>query len=302
MNVPSRLREFNVSGRGLSPREKEAVRAEFLRAKVPPAALAIWDYKKHFRIGCYGLARAKEKCIVEGLKSAGIRGFHVRGRSLAPGDWFYKWRETCRVMTAGRKFLIVPAWRKAPRTRSKRIPVILDPGSAFGTGGHETTQLMVRLMEGLEGRFRSFLDAGTGSGVLAIVAAKLGAVIVAGFDNDAMSVKIAAKNYRVNGCEGGRFFRASLGKLPAVGRFDLVGANLLSKTLLEYRSRLIDRLAPGGYLAVSGIAKRHFPDFRKRFATPRLRLLKVMTGRSWASALYRRRSAQESRSLARFFC
>jgi len=286
--IPSRLREFSVSARGLSNVEKQLLRKVFLDAGIPSEKLVIWDYKKRYRMSGYGFSANTRAKLIQKLEKIGIAGLRVSGRLLRPRNWFYKWQDSYRVMTAGKKFLIVPAWKKAPANASKRIAVLLDPGSAFGTGGHDTTKLMIRLIEGLEGKFESFLDAGCGSGVLSIIAAKLGARSVTGFDNDAMSVKIAEKNFKLNECGGGSFFRANLKKLPGIGKFDLVGANLLSRTLLEYGSCLKGLVNPGGYLAVSGISGRNFIDFKKRFFDRRFRLIRTIPGRSWASALYRK--------------
>ena len=276
MNVPSRLREFNVSGRGLSPREKEAVRAEFLRAKVPPAALAIWDYKKHFRIGCYNLARAKRKIYRGRAQVTPESGLHVRdGRS----GLVLQMARNLPGLTASSSDR--SGVEEAPRTRSKRIPS-LDPGSAFGTGARETLTdgPADGRLEGSSGfldgdRQRCARDRGGGR-----------AVIVAGFDNDAMSVKIAAKNYRVNGCEGGRF-RAGLGSSRRSGD---------STSRCQFVSNFLNtghgdrQLAPGGYRRFRG-SRNGTSGFR----TVRPRdSAEGYDGTSWASALYRRRSAQKA--------
>lgn len=288
--VPSVLHEFSVLGRGLSSDEKERLRGLFMDAGISAENLAVWEYKKYFRLSVYSVADRLMRAIRKKASVLGVRGLKFRLRDLKPADWFYRWQKTYCIMPAGKRFLIVPAWKRGkilPRT--PRTPIVLDPGSAFGTGGHETTKLMIRLLEGLEGKFREFLDAGTGSGVLAIVAAKLGAVRVEGFDNDAMSVKIAKKNYKENGGKRGTFVRKDLKRIVFRHRFDCVGANLLSKTLLEGRKTLLRCLEPGGYLVVSGIAKRNFSSFQKKFCSTDLRCRKILCGRSWVGAVYRKR-------------
>lgn len=288
MKIPQRLKEFSVSGRGLSQCSKEIIRDVFLLAGICGQNLAVWDYKKNFRISVYGVSRFRQDKIWKKLKSSAIRGLRSSRHVLRPKDWIFRWKESYRVMPVGKSFLIIPAWKDRARHKSKRISVVLDPGSAFGTGGHETTQLMIRLFESLNGKFRSFFDAGTGSGVLAVVAYKLGAERIVAADHDAMSVKIAKKNFKANGCAGGDFIKADLKRLNLREKFNVVGANLLSKTLLECRRPLIRHLVPGGYLVLSGVARRHFKVFRKEFSGPDLRCLKVLYSRSWAAAIYRK--------------
>jgi ribosomal protein L11 methyltransferase len=288
MEIPRKLKEFSVLGRGLSQAAKGAVQSAFLSSGVRERDLVVWDYKQYFRVSVYSITQAKEARIRKRLKSFRIKGLCSHRRVMTPKEWFSRWQESYRVMPVAKRFLIVPAWKREEAGKSKRIPVVLDPRSAFGTGGHETTQLMVRLLEPFKGKFRSFLDAGTGSGVLAIVARKLGAERIAAFDNDAMSVRIAQENFEANGGAGGHFFKADLKRLNLRKKFDLIGANLLSKTLLEYRKPILRHLAPGGHLVLSGIAKRHFGAFRKEFAGADMRCLKVLCSRSWAAAVYRK--------------
>ncbi|HQB11586.1 MAG: Ribosomal protein L11 methyltransferase [Candidatus Omnitrophica bacterium ADurb.Bin292] len=291
---PANLSEFSIIARNASRQVKDQIQRFFEDAGIPSAGLVLWNYKKYFRVSAYALTTKQRQRITKAAKCSRLRGLCVQGKCLRPKDWFYKWQESYRKISVGKKFLIVPAWEKIGKTGGKRIPVVLDPRSAFGTGGHETTRLMIRMMESLEGKFTRFLDVGTGSGVLSVIASRLGAEEIHGFDYDAMSARIARENFVRNGCQGGRFFRANLGKVSGTGRFDLVGANMLSKTLLRYRKKLASLTCPGGFLVVSGISKRHFPDFRKQFPTDHLRLIRVLNGRSWSAALYRRNQNRPS--------
>lgn len=288
--VPRSLQEFSVMGRGLSAEAKEGLRDIFIGSGIAERDLAVWDYKKYFRLSVYSVTFRRRNMIRKRAAASGIRGLRFRERALKPADWLFRWQETYRIMPAGKKFLIVPAWkRKDIPAKSQRIPVVLDPGSAFGTGGHETTKLMIRLLEAWKGKFRNFLDVGTGSGVLSIIAKKLGAGRIAAFDNDPMSVRIAKKNFQENNCRGGEFFSGDLKRFSFRRRFDCVGANLLSKTLLGYRRKLLRCVAQGGYLVISGVARRHFDAFKEEFRMPALKCLKILYSRSWAGAVYQRR-------------
>jgi ribosomal protein L11 methyltransferase len=191
--------------------------------------------------------------------------------------------------------MIVPAWERHQFEPGRRAPVFLEPGSAFGSGYHETTRLMTRLLESLRGKIGSFLDIGCGTGILSVVAAKLGAGKITGYDNDKPSALVAAKNFRANQCGGGTFFCAQLKRSKVFGQFDAVGANLLSKTLLEHRGRIIARVRPGGYLLASGIAIQNFAAFKRGFSGAPLKCLQVLRGRRWVAVLYQKKDPFKAR-------
>jgi ribosomal protein L11 methyltransferase len=185
--------------------------------------------------------------------------------------------------------MIVPVWESRKfKPGSRRMPVFLEPGSAFGSGYHETTRLITRLLESLEGKIGSFLDIGCGTGILSVAAAKLGAGRITGYDNDRPSALVAGENFRRNQCEDGTFFCAQLKRSKVRGHFDTVGANLLSKALLEHRARIVARVRPGGFLLVSGIALQNFASFKRGFSGAPLRCLKVLRGHRWVAVLYKK--------------
>jgi ribosomal protein L11 methyltransferase len=143
-------------------------------------------------------------------------------------------------------------------------------------------------LESLKGKIGSFLDIGCGTGILSVAAEKLGAAKILGYDNDRPSALVAAKNFRTNRCKGGTFFCAQLKRSNVSGQFDVVGANLLSKALLEHRARIIARVRPGGYLLVSGIALQNFPSFKRGFSGAPLKCLRILRGHRWVAVLYKK--------------
>ena len=193
--------------------------------------------------------------------------------------------------------MIVPVWEKRKFKQGKRVPIYLEPGSAFGSGYHETTRLITRLLESLAGKIGSFLDIGCGTGILSIAAAKLGAGKITGYDNDRPSALVAGKNFRVNHCENGTFFCAQLKRSKVSGSFDTVGAKLISKALLEHRARIVARVRPGGFLLVSGISLQNFPSFKREFFGKGLKCLKILRGHRWVAVLYRKMKKRKSLKL-----
>ena len=138
---------------------------------------------------------------------------------------------------------------------------------------------------------QSFLDIGTGSGILAIAAAKLGYASVHAFDFDSQSVRVARANARVNRVRHQiRIIQADLARLPrrAARQFDVVCANLLANLLIAERDRILARLKPGGVLVVAGILKREFTEVRLAYEAAGLHLVTSKLEKDWRSGMFAR--------------
>ena len=171
---------------------------------------------------------------------------------VAEEDWAEAWKERLNVMHVGRHIVIRPSWREyAPAPGD--VVIQLDPGMAFGTGLHPTTQMCLVALEKLICQEAEVLDLGTGSGVLAIAAAKLGAGYVLAVDNDPMAVKTARGNVATNEVQG--IVSVVGGSLTEVsGNYDLVVVNILARVIVEMvRGGLAARVHPGGVLIAAGI-------------------------------------------------
>ncbi len=198
-------------------------------------------------------------------------------RTLEEEDWANAWKEHYRVLRIGQRTVIVPSWLEYA-AQPADIVLNLDPGMAFGTGLHPTTQLCLRLLEQYARPGQRTLDLGTGSGILAIAAAKLGAGPVLALDNDPIATKVAHENVLRNGvaeqvtvAEGslgaagnamGHWLSGNFGEAdvpPTVhrssptGQFELIAANLIAKVLIILADEIAAALAPGGTLISSGI-------------------------------------------------
>lgn len=214
-------------------------------------------------------------------------------RRLAYKDWADKWKEDYQIQTMGQSFVVIPSWRNNEFKSKKfkgRIPIWIDPQSAFGSGEHETTRLIVRLMEMKKNRFDSFIDIGTGTGILSIIAAHCGANRIVGFDSDKPSAACARFNFNLNGLahKNAHFFCAELAQSKTSDRFDLVCANINSRILESHRSPIVSAAKKGGWVLVSGILKQTYDSFREAFDGKDLRCLKVLRGRRWIALLYKK--------------
>jgi ribosomal protein L11 methyltransferase len=167
-------------------------------------------------------------------------------------NWNRSWEESIRPIRVTDRIVIAPTWH--PFTAGPGdIVLTIDPKMSFGTGYHETTRLMLGLIEGHLTPGAHFLDAGTGTGILAIAALKLGAASALGFDIDEWSFANAVENARLNGVTG--LFTVREGDLSSVPEsgFDLIGANIQKNVIEEMLPGLVSRLAPAGTFLVSGL-------------------------------------------------
>jgi ribosomal protein L11 methyltransferase len=173
-------------------------------------------------------------------------------RPVAEEDWAEAWKERLAVMHVGRHIVIRPSWLEYV-SAPEDVVVQLDPGMAFGTGLHPTTQMCLTALEELVCPKAEVLDMGTGSGILAIAAAKMGAGRVLALDNDPVAVKIARGNMMANDVQDAvSVLHGSLAQVP--GSYDLVVANILAKVIVDMMQQgLATRMRPGGKLVVAGI-------------------------------------------------
>lgn len=195
-------------------------------------------------------------------------------------DWEAKWREGLGAVEAGRLLVVRPSWVPYDN-RDGRIEIIIDPKMAFGTGGHATTHLCLEALERIAPAGKTVLDAGCGSGVLSIAAAKLGASRVYGFDNDPFSIDNANENILLNGVSGR--VRAELADLGQVSPepADLLLANLISGVLITFLAKFRTLLNPGGVAVFSGILAEEEDRFAGHLAGQDFRLLAVEHRDEW---------------------
>ena len=186
----------------------------------------------------------------------------IEAGSIADEDWKLAYRRHFKTENVGRRLVTVPAWEEVPA--GSRVPVVLDPGLAFGTGKHETTRACLEYVDELS-PVASVLDMGCGSGILSIAAAKLGCRKVAGFDIDPEAVDASRANAAANGVSVS-FFRYGLGsgERRELGEAELVVANILGPLLI----RFADEIAPcaSRHLVVSGILTTLYPDVLAAYA------------------------------------
>ena len=183
--------------------------------------------------------------------------YRVSYKEIDEEDWAHSWKAYFWPQKIGRNIVVKPTWRDY-RADSGELVIELDPGMAFGTGTHPSTTMCVAMIEAYLKRGDSFLDVGTGSGILLIAAAKLGAGKFYGVDNDQTAVEIAAENLKLNGFKA-QHMRVICGDLVEGIRekYDIVAANILSQVILDLLKDIRRVLKSGGVFICSGIADKN---------------------------------------------
>lgn len=176
---------------------------------------------------------------------------------LNDSDWAESWKEHYHPFLVAPGIWICPSWLPPPDPAA--ITLMLDPGMAFGTGEHPTTALCLIWLTEQDLSDATLIDYGTGSGILAMAALKLGAVRATGVDIDAKAVEIARENLARNNLAG-QFTACTPDELPANAGADIVLANILANPLRELAPRLTGLLKPGGQLVLSGMLAEQADD------------------------------------------
>lgn len=211
-------------------------------------------------------------------------------RLLADQNWMEAWKARYRPIPIGERLIIVPAWLDSPAP--ERIAVRIDPGMAFGTGTHPTTQLCLELIEQCyaDGSPSTLIDVGCGSGILSIAALKLGAELALGVDIDPASIQAARENARANGIPDERLLLGlgSVGEILEGGyplhTAPLVLANILAPVILRlFEAGLAELLTPGGRLILSGILQEQREAVLTAARKRRLRLVEERSRGDWVA-------------------
>ena len=172
---------------------------------------------------------------------------------LESADWENSWKSHFQLLKIGERLVIKPPWIDYDPSKDDII-IELDPGMAFGTGYHPTTNTCLLALEALVRPGTHVLDLGTGSGILSIAAARLGASFVLAFDNDPTAVTEARKNFRTSRLV--EYVRLARGTLPhrlaPDASFDIAVANISAKAVLRSAPHILQALKPGGRLVASG--------------------------------------------------
>src|SRR5579885_3145441 len=228
--------------------------------------------------------------VAEGLWHLSSLGPHFVGelstREVNEEDWANAWKEFYHVTHIGHRLVIRPSWREYT-PRDDEVVLELDPGMAFGTGLHPTTRMCLEQIEQRGRPGMRVLDVGTGSGILALAAAKLGAQSVYCLDNSSVAVESAAANAAANRLEDritvalGTLDEAEAGRVQ--NRYNMVLANIIARVIGAIAPQLAGVLAPGGILIASGIIEERRHEAEQPLLDAGLRLVEAVMIDDWVT-------------------
>jgi len=201
-------------------------------------------------------------------------------------DWANSWKAYFKPLRVGRRLVVSPPWEQ-PELGKNDLLITIDPGMAFGTGTHATTQMCLVLLEEYLPAASAVADIGTGSGILSIAAIKLGAASVTAVDNDLLAVKIAAENATVNDVPV-----TVQDRLPLDSKFDLVVANIIADTLIALADHLATMTKQEGILIVSGVIDDRQNDVRLFIEAAGFSSIETKIQGEWVALVFRRSSEQ----------
>jgi ribosomal protein L11 methyltransferase len=254
-----------------------------------PAAVACW------LLADDGLGARLDQ-IDTRLATLGLRP-EITTRRADDAEWAEAWKEHFHVTRVGRRTVIRPSWRDYD-PRPDEIVIDLDPGMAFGTGQHETTRGCLTLLEDAVQAGARVLDLGTGSGILAIAAAKLGAGEVLALDVEPQSVAVARENAERNGVtDRVQVVLGSLGEdrpfAQSTDSFALVVANIHARALIALAPAIASVTLPQSCLVLSGIVAEREADVAAAYEELRFTVTRSLAEGDWRTLALRRATDQE---------
>lgn len=259
------------------------------------AELGELDFEGFEQLGDLLLAYVQESYMNDVLREQVVtwvqamgHGCHVTGeRRIEPRNWNEEWEKTIEPMAVGR-FWVYPSWTQA-ECPPHLVPLMIDPKQAFGTGYHETTRLILRLLPVVAKEGGHVVDVGTGTGILAIAALKIGFGSAFGFDIDEWSYDNAMENIWLNGVQDR--MEVAIGSFEAVPKgamYDLVLANVIRDMLLTHSSEVVTLAKPGGDIILSGLMLADEAPIRTHAAYAELTFLGASYENDWCALHFRK--------------
>jgi len=198
-------------------------------------------------------------------------------------DWMAEWKKGFHAFELTEGVTVVPSW-EIPTAQG--INISIDPGMAFGTGTHATTKIAAELIKEISIQTKSVLDVGTGTGILAVMAEKLGAAKVEATEIEDMAREVAKENVAINQCKITKVLDI---QVEACNRsYDIVIANIIDGVLIKIQKDLTRLVKAGGYILLTGVLDEREPNFLKSFDFSGFKKIKRLQKEEWVGFLYQK--------------
>lgn len=233
---------------------------------------------------------AKEDLLSKGFSDEELGDWSISAKKVINEDWSRKWKEHWKPTRASKHVVICPSWEEYA-VKKDEILISLDPGSAFGTGTHATTQLCIQAIEKYMPADSQVGDIGSGSGILAIAAVKCGACYAVGIDNDPLVIDVARDNAHVNRVLDKMDFSCKtadeLLKTHREG-FDFICANILHNVLAEIMSDLKGLMKPSSHMVLSGILNEKQQVVLDAVKEQSLEVVEILNQDNWVAIVVKK--------------
>lgn len=227
---------------------------------------------------------------IEELKNYGIvvDPYQVHTTDVREEDWANSWKKYYKPLEIGEKVVVVPIWEEYD-AKPEQVIVKMDPGMAFGTGTHETTKMCIETLQEIIQGGETVFDVGTGSGILAITAKKLGASSVLAIDLDPVAVDSA----KINGQENDVTMDVRQGDLlkDIEGQADVIIANIIADVIIYLSDKISPFLKEGGYFLASGIIHLQEEEVKEALVKNGFEILKIRRENDWRAMLCKKTKA-----------
>jgi ribosomal protein L11 methyltransferase len=230
--------------------------------------------------------RAIEKLLGKLIEEQLITDFSVAEKRLKNRNWNEEWEKNLNVIKVTDKIVIKPSYKKYKPLKSE-IVITIDPKMSFGTGEHQTTKLMLKLIEKYLKQGMKILDVGSGTAVLSVAAVKLGAEIAIAVDNDELCLVNGNENCRINGLENKIDIRTGEISEIEAKDFDLVFANIQKNVLIEIANQIKYRLKKGGLVFLSGLLDCDERDIVEHYTKTEFQLIDKLKLDEWVAVVFR---------------
>ena len=208
--------------------------------------------------------------------------FKIETTTIQDSDWENSWKDYFDILNIGEKFVIVPTWREYKNEEDKYV-INIDPGMAFGTGGHETTSLCIKNLEKYVKPHDNIIDVGCGSGILSIAASYLTDGSLKAVDLDKLAVDVSRENFALNNLENRIEVEEASLLTKETKKYDVIVANILAhiiELMLEDAYKLLE---DGGYFITSGIIKDKKDELLEKMLEQGFKLVEETSDNEWYS-------------------
>ena len=240
------------------------------------------------QISFYADNKRKADLFYSKIMKVYLKGIKVFISALKDKDWKSKWVVKYNPFNITDDIRVVPYKLKKTSNFNGKKNIFIKTDIIFGSGLHETTRYMAEFIQLKRVYISSFLDIGTGTGLLSIIADKYGARKISCIDIDPEAVENASFNFKINKVNPDYLKAMSLTRFKTKKTYAFVAANLLSQDLIDMQDKIISLVSPGKYLAVSGISLENYKKFRREFDDSSLKCLRVKKGKEWTGVLYKK--------------